>query len=242
MVFGRTVHAARFESRTPSNDRYAGGLGRDPVYGDDRMSVGAASQGLSAVHDSAVLLLPTSQQRAAGHIERNPGWRMPRVVGLRGYDAGKKTKGRKWHIVTDTEGNLLALVTHTADIQDRDSAPDVIARARESVPGLAHVFAPSRRLQAIACRARDGGYAGEKLKDVLAAMAGPTIEIVKRPPGATGFVVIARRWVVERTFAWLGHCRRLAKDRDASIASADARVLVAAVRRSVRYIARQAAR
>lgn len=81
-----------------------------------------------------------------------------------------------------------------------------------------------------------------KLKDALAATHGPEIEIVKRPPGATGFVVIARRWMVERTFAWLGRCRRLAKDWEASIASADAWVLVAAIRRSARYIARNVAR
>lgn len=146
--------------------------------------------------------------------------------GPSGYDAGKKTKGRKRHIVTDTDGNLLGLVTHTADIQDRDGAPGVIMQACESFPTLTHLFA-------------DGGYAGEKLSDALVAIDGPTIEIVKRPPGATGFVVIARRWVVERTFAWLGRCRRLAKDWEASIASADAWVLVAAIRRSTRYIARK---
>lgn len=146
--------------------------------------------------------------------------------GPRGYDAGKKTKGRKRHILTDTDGNLLALVTHTADIQDRDGAPGVIEQAFESFPSLTHLFA-------------DGGYAGEKLSDALVAIDGPTIEIVKRPPGVTGFVVIARRWVVERTFAWLGRCRRLAKDWEASIASADAWVLVAAIRRSTRYIARK---
>lgn len=146
--------------------------------------------------------------------------------GPRGYDAGKKTKGRKRHILTDTDGNLLALVTHTADIQDRDGAPGVIMQACESFPTLTHLFA-------------DGGYAGEKLSDALVAIDGPTIEIVKRPPGVTGFVVIARRWVVERTFAWLGRCRRLAKDWEASIASADAWVLVAAIRRSTRYVARK---
>lgn len=146
--------------------------------------------------------------------------------GPRGYDAGKKTKGRKRHIVTDTDGNLLALVTHTADIQDRDGAPGVIMQACESFPTLTHLFA-------------DGGYAGEKLKDALADIDGPSVEIVKRPPGVTGFVVIARRWVVERTFAWLGRCRRLAKDWEASIASADAWVLVAAIRRSTRHIARK---
>ncbi len=148
--------------------------------------------------------------------------------GPRGYDAGKKTKGRKRHILTDTDGNLLGLVTHTADIQDRDGAPDVIAQTLESFPTVSHVFA-------------DGGYAGDKLKDALAAIDGPEIEVVKRPPGVTGFVVIARRWVVERTFAWLGRCRRLAKDWEASVASAEAWVLVAAIRRSARHIARKAA-
>jgi transposase len=148
--------------------------------------------------------------------------------GPKGYDAGKKTKGRKRHIVTDTDGNLLALVTHAANIQDRDGAPGVIAQACESFPSLAHIFA-------------DGGYAGEKLQSALKETGGPKIEIVKRPPGVTGFVVIARRWVVERTFAWLGRCRRLAKDWEASIASADAWTLIAAIRRSTRSIARKSA-
>ena len=148
--------------------------------------------------------------------------------GPRGYDAGKKTKGRKRHIVTDTDGNLLGLITHPADIQDRDGAPDVIAQARESFPTLEHIFA-------------DGGYAGAKLQNALKETSGPTVEIVRRPPGVTGFVVIARRWVVERTFAWLGRCRRLAKDWEASIASADAWVLIAAIRRSTRYVARKTA-
>lgn len=147
--------------------------------------------------------------------------------GPRGFDMGKKTKGRKRHIMTDTDGNLLALVTHVADIQDRDGAPSVIAQACESFGSLTHIFA-------------DGGYAGDKLKDALTAVDGPSIEIVRRPAGVSGFVVITRRWVVERTFAWLGRCRRLAKDWEASIASADAWVLVAAIRRSTRYIVRKA--
>lgn len=148
--------------------------------------------------------------------------------GPHGFDMGKKTKGRKRHIVTDTDGNLLGLVTHTADIQDRDGAPGVIAQATESHPTLTHIFA-------------DGGYAGDKLRDAMTAVKGPTIKIVKRPPGVTGFVVIARRWVVERTFAWLGRCRRLAKDWEGSIASADAWTLIAAIRRSARHIARKTA-
>ena len=128
-------------------------------------------------------------------------------------------------MLTDTQGNLPAVITHTADIQDRDGAPGVIEQARESFPTLTHIFA-------------DGGYAGDKLQAALQEMGGPSIEIVKRPAGVTGFVVITRRWVVERTFAWLGRCRRLAKDWEASIASADAWLLIASIRRSVRYIAR----
>ena len=102
--------------------------------------------------------------------------------GPRGYDAGKKTKGRKRHIVTDTDGNLLGLITHAADIQDRDGASVVIAQALENHSSLTHIFA-------------DGGYSGDKLRDAMASIDGPTIEIVKHPPGVTGFVVIARRRV-----------------------------------------------
>ena len=79
-----------------------------------------------------------------------------------------------------------------------------------------------RELPTVSYVFADGGYSGEKLAGTLAAMDGPEIEIVKRPPGVTGFVVVARRWVVERTFACLGRCRRLAKDWEASVASADA--------------------
>lgn len=146
--------------------------------------------------------------------------------GVCGYDAGKKIKGRKRHIVTDTDGNMLALTTHRADIQDRDGGPDVIRQACDSFPGLDHIFA-------------DGGYSGNKVQQAIAAFDGPVVEIVKRPPGVNGFVVIARRWVVERTFAWLGRCRRLAKDWEKTIASSEAWALIAAIRRSTRYIARK---
>jgi transposase len=145
--------------------------------------------------------------------------------GPRGFDAGKKIKGRKRHIVTDTQGHLVGLQVHAADIQDRDGAVGVLASIRSLYPWLRHVFA-------------DGGYAGDKLRDALAKFGQWTIEIIKRSDAAIGFEVLPRRWVVERTFAWLGRCRRLAKDFETTIASAIAWLLVAHIRTLTRRLAR----
>jgi transposase len=105
--------------------------------------------------------------------------------------------------------------------------PGAIAVACASYPTIAHLFA-------------NGGYAGEKLENALHKIEGPAIEIVRRPDGATGFIIVARRWVVERTLAWLNRCRRLAKDWEASVASAEAWLLVASTRLLARRIARMA--
>jgi transposase len=141
-----------------------------------------------------------------------------------GYDAGKKIKGRKRHILTDTLGLLVAAIVHTADIQDRDGAPDVLASIRASFPWLRHVFA-------------DGGYAGEKLESALRGKGDWTLEIVKRSDAAKGFVLLPRRWVVERTFAWFGRNRRLAKDFEETIESSTAWLLLASVQLMTRRIA-----
>lgn len=145
--------------------------------------------------------------------------------GPRGFDAGKKIKGRKRHVVTDTAGHLVGLQVHAADIQDRDGAVGVLASIRSLYPWLRHIFA-------------DGGYAGDKLRNALAALGRWTIEIIKRSDKTEGFEVLPRRWVVERTFAWLGRCRRLAKDFETTIASAVAWVLVAHIRTITRRLAR----
>ncbi|HGG8829069.1 TPA: IS5-like element ISEc61 family transposase, partial [Enterobacter kobei] len=145
--------------------------------------------------------------------------------GPRGYDAGKKIKGRKRHILTDTEGNLVHAVVHTADIQDRDGAPLVLAGIVNRFPWLRHLFA-------------DGGYAGDKLRDALRKIGTWTLDIVKRSNKTKGFQVLPRRWVVERTLAWLSRNRRLAKDFEQTIASATAWLFIASIQLFTRRIAR----
>lgn len=145
--------------------------------------------------------------------------------GISGYDAGKKVKGRKRHILTDTCGFLIFVLVHAADIQDRDGAVDVLAAVLTRFPWLRHVSA-------------DGGYAGDKLRSALVGMGKWTIEIIKRSDKAKGFEVLPRRWAVERTFAWLGRCRRLAKDWERSIASSTAWALIASIRMLTRRTAR----
>ena len=145
--------------------------------------------------------------------------------GLRGYDAGKKIKGRKRHIVVDTLGLMFGLSVHSADIQDRDGAADVLGSIRHSCPWLRHVFA-------------DGGYAGPKLKGALEKVGDWTLQIVKRSDTAQGFELLPRRWVVERTFAWLNRCRRLAKDWETSTASAEAWINISHIRLTTRRLAR----
>ena len=145
--------------------------------------------------------------------------------GICGYDAGKKIKGRKRHILTDTCGFLVFILVHAADIQDRDGAVDVLKAVRSRFPWLRHIFA-------------DGGYAGDKLKDALAPMGKWTLEIIKRSETANGYKLLPRRWVVERTFAWLGRCRRLAKDWETSIASSTAWAQIASIRMIVRRTAK----
>jgi len=144
--------------------------------------------------------------------------------GPRGFDAGKKIKGRKRHIITDTGGRLVGAVIHGAEVQDRDGAVPLLASIRSSFPWLRHIFA-------------DAGYAGGKLETALAKLGRWTVEIVRRPQGTEGFTLLPRRWVVERTIAWLNRNRRLAKDFEASIESALAWLMIASVKLLIRRIA-----
>lgn len=144
--------------------------------------------------------------------------------GPRGYDAGKRIYGRKRHIVTDTEGHLLAVQVHPANIQDCHGAVPLLKQLRSRFPKLQHVFA-------------DRVYRGKQLLNALSESGTWTIEIVERPPGTKGFQLLPRRWVVERTFAWCGRCRRLAKDFEASASTEVAWLFVAHIRLLTRRLA-----
>lgn len=144
--------------------------------------------------------------------------------GPRGFDAGKRIKGRKRHIVTDTEGFLLVGQVHPANIQDPHGAVPLLRTLRQRFPKLRHIFA-------------DRIYRGPQLRAAVEDCGPWTIEIVERPPGVKGFQLLPRRWVVERTFAWLGRCRRLAKDCEATIESSTAWMFLANFRLLSRRLA-----
>jgi transposase len=145
--------------------------------------------------------------------------------GPAGFDPGKRVYGRKRHIVTDTNGLLLAVHVHPANVQDVHGAVPLLERLRYRLPKLKHVFA-------------DRVYRGEQLVKALSHCGPWEIDIVQRPPGVKGFQLLPRRWVVERTFAWFGRCRRLTRDFEGSPATEVAWLLVAHLRLLVRRLAK----
>ena len=145
--------------------------------------------------------------------------------GPRGFDPAKKVKGRKRHLVTDTTGLPLGLAVHPADVQDNHGAVALLRTLVCRFPKLKKVFA-------------DRVYRDHKLADAVAEISPLEIEIVTRTEKAGHFVPEPMRWVIERSFAWLGRNRRLAKDFEATIASAQAWIQVASLQLLVRRLAR----
>jgi putative transposase len=134
----------------------------------------------------------------------------------KGYDGGKKIQGRKRHIVTDTLGLIMAVVIHSADVQDREGAKAVMEQLRYRFPRLKKILA-------------DGGYTGELIEQVLKSF-GWTLEIVHKVVGISGFNVLPKRWVVERTFGWFNFNRRLAKDYEVNTECSTAFIHLAMIR------------
>jgi transposase len=141
--------------------------------------------------------------------------------GPRGYDAGKKVTGRKRHALVDTDGRGLLLEPHPADVQDRDAGGPVLRASRPLFPFIEKLFA-------------DSAYDHDRVRSATSI----TVEIIRKITGQTSFVVLPRRWVVERFFAWINRNRRLAKDVEATINSARAFLYAASVMLLVRRLAR----
>jgi len=166
-----------------------------------------------------------------------------RVGGPRGFDGGKKVNGRKRHLLVDTQGWVIEALVHPADVHDRDGAPRLLGDATLNArhPRLAHLGV-------------DRGYAGRAARWIEETL-GWRVEVVKHgwtggkgvwvPPGGTpptipsGFHVLPRRWVVARTFAWLGFSRRLSKDYERVPETSEAFIFIAMIRIMLRRLARQ---
>ena len=142
----------------------------------------------------------------------------------RGYDAGKRINGRKRHVVVDSLGLLLTVIVTAASVQDRDGAFRLLALLRERFSTLCLVWA-------------DGGYAGRLVTWAHQVLA-LTVTIIKRSDDTTGFAVLPRRWVVERTFGWLLRYRRLVRDYERRPEHHEAMVLWATVTIMTRKLAR----
>ena len=142
-----------------------------------------------------------------------------------GYDAGKRVKGRKIHALVDSEGLPMRVVVHSAEIQDRDGAGLVLDKIRRRFPWLELVWA-------------DSGYNAWQVDAAVAKVPRLRLEIVKRSDDIKGFVVLPRRWVVERTFSWFGRNRRLAKDFENLSETVATFVTLASIQLTLRRLAR----
>lgn len=157
--------------------------------------------------------------------KRQSGSKGGSTLDPQGFDAAKKVTGRKRHILVDTLGLLLNVVVHSAAVQDRDGARLVLdRRTRRFFPFIERIFA-------------DAGYQGPKMAAAVAQTGTWKIEVVKRDE-LHRFLVLPKRWIVERTLAWISHYRRLARDFERYARSAAALVRLAMIRIMLRRLTR----
>lgn len=146
---------------------------------------------------------------------------------ISGYDAHKNVKGRKRHLLVDTLGLPLSVYVTPANVQDRVGARCLLSGLKPLVPRLEKIWA-------------DGAYGGEPLKEWRKDEGGWDLEVVERNPGTEGFEVLTKRWIVERTFGWLGMSRRLVKDYERKVQTTETLIEVAMIRLILQRLARQA--
>lgn len=144
--------------------------------------------------------------------------------GERGYDAGKKILGRKRHIVVDSLGLVMALVVQTAGLPDEDGACFVLYRLKGFFSRLRVIWA-------------DSAYARNDLPAWVKETFEWMLQTVRRPVGVKGWIVLPKRWIVERTFAWIGRCRRNSKDYERTTASSEAMIKIAMIHLMLRRLA-----
>lgn len=187
----------------------------------------------AGAHSSSALRRGTRERRAGSQShgshhrfsKRQGGAQRGALLDPSGFDAGKKVKGRKRHILVDTLGLLLSVAVHSAGIQDRDGAALVLdKRTRRLFPFIERIYA-------------DGGYQGPRVRAAAARTGTWKIEIVKRSDIAKGFVVLPKRWVVERTLAWISRNRRLARDFERYARTVVAFIRLAMIRIMLRRLA-----
>ena len=173
--------------------------------------------------------MPTSGAGAAGGAERgNPGQpdgQNHGKRGPRGYDAGKTTTGRKRHFLVGTEGLLADLVIHPAKVSESAGAKPVLTKAKAVGRALAKAWV-------------DGGYQAGVVARAEAELGYPQ-EVVERPPCSKGFAALPRRWVFERSFAWIGRYRRMSKEHVALTTTGEAMIWAAFATTMLRRIARR---
>lgn len=142
--------------------------------------------------------------------------------GERGFDAGKKIKGRKRHILVDTLGLLMMVMVTSASVADRDAATEMFGASANFLPRLKKVWA-------------DQGYAG-MLQEWVRLVFTFVIDIVRRPQAQSGFQVLPKRWIVERSFGWFNRYRRLSKDYERRMDVSEAMIHLASIRRMLRWL------
>lgn len=148
----------------------------------------------------------------------------------RGVDVYKQTSGRKRHVIVDTLGLILIVLVHSAGVPDGTGGRWVLQRLFERIKGVSC----NRHCRLTKIWA-DGAY--EDISEWVKLMFGWTLEIVRRPDGAKGWMILPKRWVVERTFGWLGRYRRLSRDFEHTVESSEAMVYIASIRRMLKLLA-----
>ena len=232
MAIDRTVAAARLQAGATAQIQPTLDARRDPLCRAQRLHLENVTSRVSALAPRLLLLCQVAARGTLGVFATCPGRKGPRRArkkkaptaaiidsqsvkmasqpGERGFDAGKKVMGRKRHLLVDTLGLILGVVVHPASVQDRDGAK-LLQPFLLLYGWLKTVFV-------------DGGYAGQ-LAQWMAQLPRHRhlqMQVVKRPQEAKGFILLPKRWVVERTFAWLGNFRRLAKDYEVKTSHSEA--------------------